>query len=532
MPPLAAAGTRIPLPAGPRVGRAGLPAALLPVWAAGVGVRVGETRLLEGVNLTIGPGERLLLTGPSGGGKTTLARTLTGMIPQAFPGQRQGEVQVYGQDPAEQPLWETAQHLALVFQRPASQLFNFTVWDELLFGPLNLGLDTAEAEARAQWALRALGLEGFEGRNPRTLSGGELQRLALAAVLAMRPRALILDEPTAHLDRAGRASLMEALARLNGEDGLAVVVIEHRTRAWIPFAQRCLHLAGGRLAAAPPVDQQPRGAGQGDTCGPGLGTRRVTSPPAGAKALDPWGLPAPLLTPPACQGTGGRLLLRLEGGTIASRPTWVRGAPRRVLLREVHLEIRAGELILLTGENGSGKSTLARVLAGLERPASGRLHRSTRPLLLFQDPADQLFGETVGEELVLALRAHRGRRAGRGDLVQRLLQDAGLAGREAQPVGSLSTGEQRRLALAALVAAAGTGPEEPLFILDEPTAGQDDGHLAALVRMMERLNKELGAALLVISHDERLIGGWPGRRLHIHGDRLVEGPPPGEEGVD
>jgi len=99
-------------------------------------------------------------------------------------------------------------------------------------------------------------------------------------------------------------------------------------------------------------------------------------------------------------------------------------------------------------------------------------------------------------------------------------------------VGSLSTGEQRRLALAALVAAAGTGPEEPLFILDEPTAGQDDGHLAALVRMMERLNKELGAALLVISHDERLIGGWPGRRLHIHGDRLVEGPPPGEEGVD
>lgn len=486
--------------------------AALPVWSSGLGVRAGGAQLLAGVDLSVGEGDRLLLTGPSGGGKTTLARTLTGMIPQAFAGEREGALTVYGRDPARQALWETAQHLALVFQRPASQLFNFTVWDEVLFGPLNLGLAPREAEARARWALRAMGLLGFEGRNPRTLSGGELQRLALAAMLAMRPRALILDEPTAHLDQAGRAALLEALTRLNTEEGLAVLVIEHRTRAWIPFAQRHLHLAGGRLTDAP-------------SDGPAVALGQHVGRNGLAPVLAAFGTPA--------RGSSShRVLLHFEGGVIARRDSLQRRQPKRVLLRDVHLEIRAGELILLTGENGSGKSTLARVLAGLERPLSGRLSRSTRPLLLFQDPVDQLFGETVGEELELCLQAARGKVRGREALMDRLLQDAGLAGRQAQAVGSLSTGEQRRLALAALVAAAAAEPKEQLFILDEPTAGQDDGHLAALVQMIGRLNRETGAAMLVISHDERLIRGWPGRRLHIEGDRLVEGTPPDDEGVE
>ena len=484
----------------------------LPVWASGLGVRAGAVRLLEAVDLAIGEGERVLLTGPSGGGKTTLARTLTGMIPQIFPGDREGVLTVFGRDPAGQPLWETAQHLALVFQRPASQLFNFTVWDEVLFGPLNLGLDPREAEARARWALDAMGLRGFEARNPHTLSGGELQRVALASMLAMRPRALILDEPTAHLDQAGRAALLDALTRLNGEDGLAVVIIEHRTRAWIPFAQRHLYLAGGRLASARWVagEAGDRLAGPVTVWGPGEWSRNL-----------------------GAQGAGRRkVLLRLEEGAIARREAWRRGEPGRVLLREVNLEIRAGELILLTGENGSGKTTLARVLAGLERPLHGRLSLFTRPLLLFQDPVDQLFGETVQEELELCLGAARLPAGARAAFVTELLEDAGLAGREGQPVGSLSTGEQRRLALAALVAAAAAEPKERLFILDEPTAGQDDHHLGALVQMIRRLNEETGAAVLVISHDERLIHGWPGRRLHIENDRLVEGMPPGDEGVE
>ncbi|BAS26241.1 ABC transporter [Limnochorda pilosa] len=457
------------------------------------------------MDLEIRAADRVLITGPSGGGKTTLARALAGMIPLAFPGEREGRVSVYGRDPARQPLWETAQRLAMVFQRPASQLFNFTVRDEVLFGPLNLGLKPGEAREQARWALEVMGLQGFEERSPRTLSGGELQRLALAAVLAMRPRAVILDEPTAHLDRSGREALVQALTRLNTDDGLSVVVIEHRTRAWVPFARQHLHLAGGRLTAGGPL-------AAGLSAGTGGGSPRLT-----------------LLQPvTSC----GRPVLRVVDGVIARRGSMRREERSPVLLRDVNLELHTGELILLTGENGSGKTTLARVLAGFERPARGRVVRSARPLLLFQDPIDQLFAETVEEELFVGLRAGRGReKALPGDLLDGLLRMAGLEQRRGQPVGSLSTGEQRRLALAALVAAGATETQGSLFILDEPTAGQDDLHLQAMLRMIRDLNHDLGAAVLVISHDERLIAGWPGRRLRIQGGRLVEGVQAPKEGA-
>ncbi len=220
--------------------------------ARGLGLRIGLARVLEDITFDVELADRVLVTGRSGSGKTTLARCLTGIIPRVVAGQRHGSLSVFGTDPARVPLHETAQRLGLVFQRPSAQLSSFTVYDEVVFGPLNCGIPRAQADQRAREALAAVGLSGFEGRNIRSLSYGELQRLCIASILALRPAAIILDEPTAHLDRTGRHLLAAALRHLHGEQGTALIMIEHRSDAiWDGFFQRRLHMEAGRLAAPP-----------------------------------------------------------------------------------------------------------------------------------------------------------------------------------------------------------------------------------------------------------------------------------------
>lgn len=453
-------------------------------------VRYGEAPALDGVSLRVEPGESVLVGGPSGCGKSTLARVLGGLVPGVVPARVTGGARVAGLDALHPPRERLATRVGLVFQNPATQLFCLTVEEEAAFGPRHLGLDEDETRRRVDWALRATGLDGRRGRAPLELSGGEQQRLAIAAALAMRPPLLVLDEPLAGLDRDGARQVLDTLAELNRRHGVTVVTIEHRLAEAVRVAGRVVLLEDGRVVA-----DGPAAAVMADTVRlRALGLARPAARPATADA-------------PAA----GELLVELRGVSA--------GYGARTVLDGVDLELRAGEFVALVGGNGSGKSTLARVLAGLMRPRRGRriAHDGAAPPgrgtgLLCQNPLDQLLTERVDDEVALGPRNWRVFDAAAHE---RTLSGADLLALRARAPLSLSAGQQQRAALAAALALA-----PRLVILDEPTLGQDWAHLERLMGMVADLNAR-GSAVLLITHDHDLAARYARRTLHLRDGRLA-----------
>ncbi|MDH7487584.1 MAG: ATP-binding cassette domain-containing protein [Anaerolineae bacterium] len=203
---------------------------------------------LRGVDLQVEQGEFLALMGRIGAGKTTLCLSLNGLVPHATGGIIRGNVTVLGRNTKTQTVAELSAQVGLVFQNPEEQLFHLRVEDEVAFGPENLGLPREEIARRVTWALRAVGLEEFRQRSPLTLSGGEKQRLAIAAVLAMRPRILVLDEPTASLDPQGAAEVFATLRELRQTMPLTIVMATQDSKWVAEQADRLAVLDQGRIA--------------------------------------------------------------------------------------------------------------------------------------------------------------------------------------------------------------------------------------------------------------------------------------------
>jgi energy-coupling factor transporter ATP-binding protein EcfA2 len=460
-------------------------------------VRYGSQLVLNDVTLTVEQGEFVLISGPSGCGKTTLALCLAGLIPQAVPASLSGRVAVEKLDTQVHPLSVLARSVGLVFQNPATQLFNATVEEEVAFAPRNLDLPGEDVEARVRQALAAIGIEHLRRRPVRDLSGGEQQRVTIAAVLAMQPRVLILDEPTSNLDWHGVEQLTSALARLRREHGLTVILIEHRLAAVAPLATRVVLMDVGRIVA----DGSPA---------------TVLADRAQLKAL---GLRYPWLD-------SGR---RVEPGDLAKLPAT--GEPL-VALRQVtasygrqpvfsglDLALYPGQFVALVGDNGAGKSTIARLLAGILRPQRGRVkwHPALRRLppgrrmgLLFQNSLHQLVCDRVEDEVAFGPTNY-----GLADDLSPLLAAADLTALRRRRPQALSAGQQQRTALAATLAL-----RPRLLILDEPTMGQDWDHLSRLMDYLVHLYHG-GQTILLITHDDRLICRYAQRIVRLADGRVV-----------
>lgn len=466
-----------------------------------VSVVYGEVPALRDITFNVTRGECVLVTGPSGCGKSTLGRVLAGLIPHAIDATVVGRVEVDGLDLASHPIPEIAQRVGMVFQRPASQLFHLTAENEVAFGPRNLGLEETEVRERVEWALTATGLSGLRHTAPSSLSGGQKQCLAIAAALAMRTRVLVLDEPTASLDVPNTERVMELLARLRDEHGITIVLMEHRLAEAAHLASRVVLMDEGRIVADGAPDEVFADRALRDR----LGLRRPTEVPAVAwESLIETDSDAPM-------GTGA--LLALDRVTA--------GFNGHAVIHEVRLAIHAGEFIALVGDNGAGKSTLAMVAAGLLKPQSGsvRFEGGSRPrpgldvAILFQDPQEQLFTDSVDEEIAFApLNYERFDPA----LHDRILAEAGLTElRERRPL-AISVGQQQRTALASCL-----GLRPRLLILDEPTLGQDWGHLSRLMDHVAELNRA-GTAILLISHDYKLVHHYAHRIVLLREGRIEQ----------
>jgi energy-coupling factor transport system ATP-binding protein len=459
------------------------------VTLSNVSVAFGQTLAVDRVTAAFVPGDIVLLAGASGCGKSTLLRAVTGIIPHAVPASLIGEVVIDGQRTVDLPLEVIAQKAGLVFQSPAAQVFHLTVDDEIAFGPSNLGLSRSDVAARTAWAIGAMGLAGVAGREIQSLSGGERQRVAVAAVLAMRPALLALDEPMASLDVSGTRLLVDTLQDLQRADGTTILIAEHRLREAALVAGRTMLMDGGRVVADGP-------------------TRTVLGEKALLRQL---GLRRPALVPQADwealivagAGTGGAPMVELQGINASY------GA--EAVLHDIDLTIREGDCVALVGDNGSGKSTIARLLAGMIRPTSGRCRWSngasapgTGVGVVLQEPREQLFCETVEEELAFGPRNFGLDADG---LTGRMLTASDLVPVRSRPLHTLSHGQLHRTAVAAVLAL-----RPRLLILDEPTVGQDWGHLERLMDELEGL-RQSGSAVLLISHDFKLI--------HRHATRVV-----------
>lgn len=449
-----------------------------------VTVHYGKRRALEDFNLHLEPGECVLLTGPSGGGKSTVARIFSGVMPHALPGRIEGLLEVDGLDPREYSLAEIALHTGIVFQNPASQLFNLTVTDEIAFGPRNRGLDAAAIAERVTWALQACDIAHLRDRPIRALSGGEKQRVAIASVLAMQPRALILDEPTSGLDLPGTQQIIETLQTLHAA-GTTLLVIEHRLGEVAPLAARTVLLAEGRSVADGPTDAVLSDAALIRQ----LGIRRLPKAPRRV-----W--ETLLNERPSAPPRDAAPLITLKDVRA--------GYPGRPVLHDLSLTIYEGDFLAVVGDNGAGKTTLARLLAGLLKPQHGTLTaawgRRTRPGLdvglLFQDPLEQLFCDTVAEEVAFGAQNYGLYEA---DFQQQLLEEADLHAIAQRSPLKISSGQQQRTALAAVLSV-----RPRLIILDEPTLGQDWRHLERLMTFLSELNRR-GHTILLITHDYRLV---------------------------
>ena len=447
-------------------------------------VSYGEIQALHNVALKVEPGQWVLVSGPSGCGKSTLAKSISGIIPHAVQANIRGSLRVGGIDTQERKLPEIAQHVGMVFQNPASQLFHLRVEDEIAFGPRNLGLDEAQVRERTGWALEATGIQNLRNRKPSDLSGGQKQCVAIASVLAMRPKVLVLDEPTASLDLPNTFKVLETLNVLRDHYGITILMIEHRLAAAMQRVDRVILLDEGSIV----VNGTPQDVFADRQRRDDLGLRRPAELP-----MTPW---KGLIQPNGNRAGNQQPLLSLEGVYA--------GYNGKNVLEDIHLSIYPGDFMAIVGANGVGKSTLALVAAGLLKPRQGKVKfiggKKPQPGLdvglLFQDASDQLFTDAVGDEVAFGPNNY-GRFQKQNHL--NILQEADLLNLIRRRPSDLSVGQQQRTALASCLALC-----PRLVILDEPTLGQDWRHLQQLMDYLQKLNHK-GTAVLLISHDYKLV---------------------------
>jgi cobalt transport protein ATP-binding subunit len=502
---------------------------------------------LRDITLQINSGEFILLTGPSGCGKTTFCRCLNGLIPHFYNGEIKGDITIDGLHTKDHPTHELAKHIGLIFQNPDNQIFSLTVEKDIAFGLENLGLPRSKMIEEIDWATERVGIVPLRERGTHELSGGQKQRLTIASVLAMHPGIIVMDEPTAFLDPMGAEKIFNILHTLNEEQGITIILIEHRLDLAVKYCNRIIVFDKGQVVN----DGSPREIFTADeTRLIGVGIPRMVELGRKLRQIG-FKIDIPLDSTEAFnslapyfreqQFSKSRIIMSdLDGvvGEYNHSPiiqlrdiayTYYTGVNA---LKGVSLDINRGEYVAVMGENGAGKTTMVKHFNGLLRPKEGKVivdgddiaKQSVATMarkvgLVFQNPDDQLFAEDVEEEISFALRNF----GYNGEVIKERVNWAlNLLDIERYRKSSpfiLSGGERKRVALASVLA---WNPD--VLILDEPTVGQDYGQKERLMHFLLQLRTQ-GKTVVIVTHDVEFVAeSHPRIVLMAQGNIIADGP--------
>lgn len=471
---------------------------------------------LQDVNLQVNPGEILLLAGASGSGKTTLMRCINGLIPRTYHGEVEGQISVFGRPVREMSMAQLSQTVGTLLQDPERQIVASYVVNEVAFGLENLGLPRGEILRRVKETLAYLNISDLHDRETFQLSGGEKQKVALASVLAMHPRILLLDEPLASLDPASASEALQVFRRL-ADDGIAVLVVEHRVEDVLSIRpERVAYMDNGKIV----YDGNVEGLMQA------VDYRRIK-------------LPAPIILQRALENPGQEiqpaLPARSETPLIRFENVHFQyGDNRPEVLKNVSFCIYPGDIIAVLGPNGAGKTTLVKHALGLLKPTHGRVlleDRDTRKTsvaesartvgYVFQSPSQMLFAPSVEEELSFGPRNLEHPPEQIRQDVAWAIETVHLASEMKMPPLALSFGQQKRVSIAAVLAM-----RSRILMMDEPTAGQDYWNYQAF---MDSILQMPGFdAVLFITHDVDLAVIYANRVLLVDSGQIAADGPPQE----
>lgn len=476
---------------------------------------------LKDFDLEASQGEFILLAGASGSGKTTVTRLLNGLIPHFFEGELSGTVDICGVNPGIEPLWKTAHLVGSVFQNPRSQFFTTDSRSEIAFGCENLGFSIEKTQSRVDESLKDFDFESLMERSVFALSGGEKQRLACAAVDAIKPKIFVLDEPSANLDWQATQRLADTLAKWKN-DGATVVVAEHRTSYLRGLVDRAVLIDSGRIKATWSGDSF-RSLRQNELSELGLRNHHGKSR-AQRKILSG-----------KSQQTGGLNISNLSFSYPVKKVPGTKKPLQHQGIQIEQLRIPKGKITALTGDNGAGKTTLVRILAGLQKPSRGNIHFEGKRLsrsalrreifLVLQDVNHQLITESVGDEIDVTLRLANKKSLSEDDILMerhKILEEIDLNGFEQRHPMSLSGGQKQRLAIGTALASG-----RNITLLDEPTSGLDLEHMNQVAAALRRLSGN-GHTVLVVTHDEELVEACADNRVSLSQGRCIN--PQSEKG--
>lgn len=464
---------------------------------------------LENINFKINKGEFIGIVGKSGSGKSTLLHCLTGIIPNEISGEKTGSVKINNLDTDKHETGDITRELGIVFQNPESQLFNVTVEDEVAFMCENLAFPKNKIKESVDFALDTIGIRDLKDAYPFELSGGEKQKVAIASVLSVKPKILVLDEPSSELDANGRKMVFDTLEKLKN-DGMTIILVEHNLDDSYKLLDRLAVLDNGKIKMFEKIENVFK-----------------------SNIFELLGLRPPQIVQLASNLESNKILIDnneiidLLDEKLSSNQNFLKyknfihkssgeyaieienlsfKREDKEVLKNINLKIKKGEIVSLIGKNGSGKTTLALLIMGLLKENSGNIrifgketNGSTKKIkkkigFLFQNPEYQLFCNTVSEEIKYGINT---------DIdSEKILKRMNLIDFKDKHPLTLSRGERQRVATATVLSI-----DPDILIIDEPTTGQDWTNIKSFMDILTELNNE-GKTIFIISHDMRIVGEY------------------------